>query len=129
MEYGHVKSKENLPVDDDYDEENLEESIKTKTAQSTPVKPPLTICTPSDSQEDVIPVEEQASATATHTWLDDGLLSVNPESGVHPILELIERAEKEWKGKLDNASKTLDEAVAEYKRRYGRKPPLGFDDW
>ena len=31
--------------------------------------------------------------------------------------------------RLAKQSKTLPEAVAEYKRRYGRDPPRGFDDW
>jgi len=30
---------------------------------------------------------------------------------------------------LKRQSKTLPQAVAEYQRRYGRKPPLGFDEW
>ena len=30
---------------------------------------------------------------------------------------------------LAKQSKTLPEAVAEYKRRYGRDPPHGFDHW
>jgi len=48
---------------------------------------------------------------------------------MHPIYELISRAEKEWQGKLDRASKTLDQAVAEYRRRYLRAPPKGFELW
>lgn len=31
--------------------------------------------------------------------------------------------------RLAKQSKTLPEAVAEYKRRYGRDPPRGFDHW
>lgn len=31
--------------------------------------------------------------------------------------------------RLAKQSKTLPEAVAEYKRRYGRDPPRGFDQW
>lgn len=30
---------------------------------------------------------------------------------------------------LAKQSKTLPEAIAEYKRRYGRDPPRGFDHW
>jgi hypothetical protein len=30
---------------------------------------------------------------------------------------------------LDRQSKTLEQAVKEYTRRYGRPPPKGFDDW
>ena len=31
--------------------------------------------------------------------------------------------------RLAKQSKTLPQAVAEYKRRYGRDPPRGFDHW
>ncbi|KIJ63849.1 glycosyltransferase family 90 protein [Hydnomerulius pinastri MD-312] len=65
---------------------------------------------------------------AEHTYTPDGLLIVNP-NGPHPIFELIRNAEHKWNAKLARASKTLDEAVAEYKRRYKRPPPLGFDKW
>ncbi|KAF9220836.1 hypothetical protein BS17DRAFT_713280 [Gyrodon lividus] len=63
-----------------------------------------------------------------HTYTPDGLLVVNP-NGPHPIFELMRNAETEWEAKLARASKTLDEAVAEYKRRYRRPPPRGFDKW
>jgi hypothetical protein len=63
-----------------------------------------------------------------HKWRKDGLLGVNLE-GRHPIFDLIEKAEEEWERKLNTASKSLDEAVAEYRRRYGRSPPKGFDQW
>lgn len=64
----------------------------------------------------------------SHTFRPDGLLEVNAD-GRHPIYDLIERAETEWDNKLRRQSKTLDEAVAEYKRRYHRAPPKGFDEW
>lgn len=63
-----------------------------------------------------------------HYYGEDGLLVVNP-NGRHPILELMERAEEAWSKKLGRASKTLPEAVAEYKRRYHRPPPIHFDKW
>ncbi|KAK0482416.1 glycosyltransferase family 90 protein [Armillaria novae-zelandiae] len=63
-----------------------------------------------------------------HEFLANGLLEVNPE-GPHPIYQLIEFSEKKWKAKLQRASKTLDEAVDEYERRYRRAPPRGFDKW
>jgi hypothetical protein len=31
--------------------------------------------------------------------------------------------------KLARQSRTLEEAVREYKRRHGRNPPKGFDKW
>ena len=63
-----------------------------------------------------------------HRFRVDGLMEVN-EQGAHPIYELISRAEQEWKGKLQRASKTLGEAADEYRRRYKRRPPKGFDLW
>ncbi|KIJ07245.1 glycosyltransferase family 90 protein, partial [Paxillus involutus ATCC 200175] len=72
-------------------------------------------------QAEVRPLEE-------HTYTPDGLLVVNP-NGPHPIFELMRNAEAAWEAKLARASKTLDEAVAEYKRRYKRPPPRGFDKW
>lgn len=47
----------------------------------------------------------------------------------HPILTLIRKAEQKWKRKVARQSKTLKEASAEYRRRYKRNPPKGFDEW
>ncbi|KIN94740.1 glycosyltransferase family 90 protein [Pisolithus tinctorius Marx 270] len=63
-----------------------------------------------------------------HTYTSDGLLIVNP-NGPHPIFELMRDAKASWNAKLSRASKTLEEAITEYRRRYKRAPPLGFDKW
>jgi hypothetical protein len=61
----------------------------------------------------------------------------------HPIYQLIQRGQEKWKRLLERydfsprsyillivrQSKTLSQAVAEYKRRYGRPPPKGFERW
>jgi hypothetical protein len=47
----------------------------------------------------------------------------------HPIYELMERGEEKWQRLLASQSKTLGEATAEYEKRYGMPPPLGFDKW
>lgn len=47
----------------------------------------------------------------------------------HPILTLIDQAQREWSDKLQRESQTLNEAVKEYQRRYHRNPPRGFDRW
>ncbi|GAA6038222.1 hypothetical protein JCM8097_005801 [Rhodosporidiobolus ruineniae] len=52
-----------------------------------------------------------------------------PADRLHPIAHLIARAEEEWDDMLRRQSQTLEQAVAEYQRRYGRKPPAGFDAW
>ena len=67
-------------------------------------------------------------ASEEHLYLSNGLLQVR-EDGAHPIYELMERAEKDWKMKLERSSKTLEEAVGEYRQRYQRFPPKGFDVW
>ncbi|KIJ07242.1 glycosyltransferase family 90 protein [Paxillus involutus ATCC 200175] len=51
-------------------------------------------------------------------------------NGSHPIFELMQNMETAWEAcKLARASKTLDEAITEYKRWYKRLPPCGFDNW
>lgn len=47
----------------------------------------------------------------------------------HPIDELMENAKIEWEGKVARQSKTPEEAIEEYKRRYKRDPPDGFTEW
>ncbi|KAF4610078.1 hypothetical protein D9613_010468 [Agrocybe pediades] len=63
-----------------------------------------------------------------HVYKSNGLLYNNP-NGEHPIYELVRRAQEQWDLKLKSASKTFEEAVAEYQRRYRRLPPPGFDAW
>ncbi|KIK68432.1 glycosyltransferase family 90 protein [Collybiopsis luxurians FD-317 M1] len=47
----------------------------------------------------------------------------------HPITLLMSAAEERFRAKLARQSKTLPDAIAEYKRRYGMPPPKGFDQW
>jgi hypothetical protein len=47
----------------------------------------------------------------------------------HPISKLMARAEDNFRDLLSRQSRTLHAAVKEYKRRYHRDPPKGFDDW
>ena len=68
------------------------------------------------------------SPSSGHTFHPNGLLLVNP-NGPHPVHALIDNAEKRWKNLLERQSSTLDEAAQEYKRRYKRNPPAGFDAW
>lgn len=49
--------------------------------------------------------------------------------GEHPIPQLMQEAEEKYRKKLGSQSKTLKDAVMEYKRRYRRPPPKGFDAW
>lgn len=47
----------------------------------------------------------------------------------HPIPKLMADAEDKFRSLLARQSKTFEDAVAEYQRRYKRDPPKGFDDW
>ncbi|KAF8865743.1 glycosyltransferase family 90 protein [Acephala macrosclerotiorum] len=47
----------------------------------------------------------------------------------HPIWQLVKNAEQDFEKELEGQSKTLEQAVAEYKRRYGIPPPPNFDKW
>lgn len=47
----------------------------------------------------------------------------------HPIPKLMADARESYDTKVARQSKSLDEAVKEYQRRYKRAPPKGFDIW
>ncbi|KAF1832202.1 hypothetical protein BDW02DRAFT_530341 [Decorospora gaudefroyi] len=47
----------------------------------------------------------------------------------HPAAQLIDAAEKEFQSTIARQSKSLAEAVREYRRRYGIAPPPHFDKW
>ena len=74
------------------------------------------------------PKSTSVTRLGKHKYRPDGLLELNP-NGPHPIYELVERAERSWADKQARASKTFADAVKEYKRRYSRNPPKGFDIW
>lgn len=57
-----------------------------------------------------------------------GPVQMDPTKG-HPASQLIESAEKGFRDMLNRQSKTLSEAVAEYRRRHGIAPPPHFDKW
>ena len=108
-------------------EDSSEEVIGTVEDQPTLVETQESLPTPTPTS--AVPEKSRTPLPlGRHKFRSDGLLEVN-QDGAHPIYELISRAEEEWEAKLERASKTLDEAVAEYRRRYGRAPPKGFDIW
>ncbi|KAA1475312.1 capsular associated protein [Dentipellis sp. KUC8613] len=47
----------------------------------------------------------------------------------HPIPKLMDEAERKFRKLLSKQSRSLKAAVAEYRRRYRRNPPKGFDEW
>lgn len=75
-----------------------------------------------------LPTEARFRANGNHV-VERGLLQVNMESRLHPIYKLIRDARNAWDVKLEGQSESLEEAVVEYRRRYGRQPPKGFDRW
>ncbi|KAG8949524.1 Glycosyltransferase Family 90 domain containing protein [Tulasnella sp. 424] len=97
---------------------------------------------PADQQQRDAPKRERDSIQQTeqqnrkaaanrrpkHYYRPDGHIDVNFDA-THPIFDLLSRAEKAWASKHEKASKTLGQAVAEYRRRYNRLPPPGFDKW
>jgi hypothetical protein len=108
-----------------------EDSPKTPKFLSTPFRTVTKTVTRTVSITNVLtPVaaSPKKPRIGKHTYRPDGLLEVN-ENGPHPIFELVREAERNWKEKLRRASKTLVEAVREYRRRYKRDPPKGFDLW
>ncbi|KAI9889046.1 MAG: F-actin-capping protein subunit beta [Vezdaea aestivalis] len=48
---------------------------------------------------------------------------------MHPIERLYFKAQREFDAKVARQSQTLREATREYKRRYKRNPPAGFQKW
>ena len=51
------------------------------------------------------------------------------DTSSHPVDLLVKKSEDEFNQLVARQSKTLDEAVAEYKRRYRISPPPNFDVW
>lgn len=56
------------------------------------------------------------------------VVPATPEGG-HPMLHLMTKAQKDFEALHKRQSKTLQEAVNEYRRRYGIPPPPNFDKW
>lgn len=76
-------------------------------------------------------VKEATISTGRHES-KSGLLKVDLSLPVsrHPIKQLIREAQTKWAAKNAKQSKTLKQAVEEYKRRHrGNLPPKGFDKW
>ncbi|KAG5984606.1 hypothetical protein E4U55_004048 [Claviceps digitariae] len=53
----------------------------------------------------------------------------HPRTDAHPIEYLSQTAEHEFTTTLNQQSNTLEEAVGQYRRRYGLSPPPHFDKW
>ena len=65
-----------------------------------------------------------------HLYSSTGHLLISDRAdSPHPIPTLLGLGERRWEELLSRQSRTLEEAVQEYTRRYGRNPPKGFDVW
>lgn len=90
---------------------------------------------PDDDQENDGAAQSTTDQSETHTFNANGHFIITPphEPPVtpsrHPISILIKRAQRQWNAKVARQSRTLNEAVKEYRRRYTRNPPKGFDQW
>jgi hypothetical protein len=79
-------------------------------------------------QEDTAPSSGESAHLQQHNYMDNGLVAVNPH-GRHPIFDLLTRSQAAWSEKTSRQSKTLRQATKEYRKRYQRPPPKGFDLW
>lgn len=69
-------------------------------------------------------------SNASHYFSPSGHVVITDHEDVeHPIPQLLLLGEKRWEDVLSRQSRTLEEAVVEYRRRYARDPPKGFDLW
>lgn len=88
-----------------------------------------------DSDPEPEPVQLPTASRTGLTYHPNGYLLVQDPGTApeplqpHPILTLIKRGEERWQAKLAKSSKTLEECVEEYRRRYNRPPPFGFEKW
>lgn len=71
--------------------------------------------------------EKPASGSGSDSSSNSG--SQSSDNGAHPIDRLIDLANKQFADQLTEESHTLSEAAAAYRKRRGRHPPPGFDQW
>lgn len=88
----------------------------------------------SDAQS-TVPSPDQPHQTGAKEHAEDATTRPRPPTDefqgnpIHPIDELIYKAEEEFAAVLKKESRDVDTAAAEYRKRRGRHPPPGFDVW
>ncbi|CAM1505329.1 Fc.00g109660.m01.CDS01 [Cosmosporella sp. VM-42] len=115
------------------------EPSRPKVDDAAPAPVPVPVPEPQQSSESSSSSSSSSlspsSAKPSSTWEDAPVVAGGPKpkevsgSGSHPIWYLINDAEREFKNTKDRQSKTLEEAVKEYRSRYGMPPPPNFDKW
>ncbi|KAF2118858.1 hypothetical protein BDV96DRAFT_684496 [Lophiotrema nucula] len=77
----------------------------------------------------MISLLNDTSMIASLHSLPGGYLAAPPSSSGHPIEDLIVKAQIDFAQFIDSQSKTMHQASEEYRRRYLRDPPPGFEKW
>ncbi|RMD43943.1 hypothetical protein DV735_g1237, partial [Chaetothyriales sp. CBS 134920] len=78
----------------------------------------------------LVPLIRIILPSTTHVGSGKVVPMPQPSFGpVHPIERLIKNQQQYFQSKLASQSQTVSQAVAEYKRRYGRPPPPHFGKW
>jgi hypothetical protein len=75
------------------------------------------------------PVAKSSSSSSFAAKAKAWIPLMGGSSAPHPIPGLMDAAETRFRAKVGKQSTNLAGAVAEYKKRYGRPPPRGFDQW
>ena len=96
---------------------------------SLKVKEHLRRYKPQQDARDALAALSPVVAAPAKPILDRNGLMMAKEGSRHPMLTLIEKGKQDWEALNAKQSKTLDEAVQEYRRRYKKNPPKGFKQW
>ncbi|EGG10345.1 family 90 glycosyltransferase [Melampsora larici-populina 98AG31] len=100
------------------------------TLSSSTTSPPLLITNTHTSSNGLLYLLDQPNSDSTsNTNYQKSKKESKKPSIDHPIFSLIRNATLLWENKLKNQSTNLRSATEEYKRRYHRSPPRGFDEW
>ncbi|KAK4123626.1 glycosyltransferase family 90 protein [Parathielavia appendiculata] len=109
---------------------DVQDSATDKTGVEKPAKQPGV---PSPAkQPGVLSPAKQPDASEIIEFTSKKFTTTKPKpvpGGAHPIWHLIKEAEREFEAVKARQSQTLDDAAAEYRRRYGLPPPPHFDKW
>lgn len=107
--------------------------VDRREKEQTPLQDPPK---PEGQQEETAAEESRGDGTEradetdiAHAWDDKHTDDVIADSKLHPILQLAKQADNEREGILSRQSTNIEDAVAEYRRRYKIAPPPNFDKW